>query len=76
MAFCTRSERKINLYEKENFPVGPGQYIKLPHKKVVQNRELIPFNTSYPKNNPEPFQNNPPSQNHRSLFHPSNLAPW
>ena len=49
MAFCTRSERKINLYEKENFPVGPGQYIKLPHKKVVQNRELIPFNTSYPK---------------------------
>ena len=54
MAFCIRSERKINLTDKENFPLGPGQYLKLPQKKIIPNPHMIPFGTSYPKTQHKP----------------------
>ena len=49
MAFCTRSERNINLIQKDTNPLGPGEYIKLSKKHTHHNRKHIPFNTCYPK---------------------------
>ena len=46
MAFCTRSERSINFTKKDIYP-GPGQYIKLSPKLILNNkRKFPPFFTS------------------------------
>ena len=46
MAFCVRSERNIDFNSKENFP-GPGQYIKISPKILLNNkRKFPPFFTS------------------------------
>lgn len=46
MAFCTRSERNIIFDKKEQFP-GPGQYIKLSPRIILNNkRKFPPFFTS------------------------------
>ena len=46
MAFCVRSERKIDFNTKDKFP-GPGQYIKITPKVILNNkRKFPPFFTS------------------------------
>ena len=47
MAFCTRSDRKINFEDKTNPNTGPGLYIKI--SKQVYKRNKIPFNSSTSK---------------------------
>ena len=41
MAFCIRSERNIDFKNKEKFP-GPGQYIKITPKIVLNNKRKFP----------------------------------
>ena len=41
MAFCIRSERKIDFKNKDIFP-GPGQYIKIDPKKILNNKRKFP----------------------------------
>ena len=41
MAFCVRSERNIEFNPKDNFP-GPGQYIKLSPRIVLNNKRKFP----------------------------------
>ena len=46
MAFCVRSERNLDFNSKEKFP-GPGQYIKITPKILLNNkRKFPPFFTS------------------------------
>ena len=47
MAFCYRSDRKINFEENQYPEVGPGKYLKLWKSKPKRNK--IPFNSSSPK---------------------------
>ena len=41
MAFCVRSERNIEFNPKDNYP-GPGQYIKLSPRIVLNNKRKFP----------------------------------
>ena len=41
MAFVVRSERNIELKDKDNFP-GPGQYIKISNGNKINNRRKFP----------------------------------
>ena len=61
MAFCTRSERKMEYLTKDYSDVGPGQYFQTPDKKYMIKRIHPPFHiaakrTSYFKidDNPGP----------------------
>ena len=47
MAFCVRSDRKINFEDKNNPNIGPGLYVKI--SKQVFKRNKIPFNSSTSK---------------------------
>ena len=47
MAFCVRSDRKINFEDKNNPNIGPGLYVKI--SKHVFKRNKIPFNSSTSK---------------------------
>ena len=41
MAFCVRSERNINFNSKEKYP-GPGQYLQLSSKIILNNKRKFP----------------------------------
>jgi hypothetical protein len=47
MAFCIRSDRKIDFEDNKNPNIGPGLYIKI--SKQVFKRNKIPFNSSTSK---------------------------
>ncbi len=75
MAFCVRSERKMEFQEKKPSIPGPGQYIKLSKKSKVNNKRFYPpFHTSAQRgplikinDNPGPGSYNLDSNNSNSL---------
>jgi len=46
MAFCVRSERKMDYFIKDNINVGPGQYFYDTDKNYIKNRIRPPFQMS------------------------------
>ena len=46
MAFCVRSERKMDYYKKDIINPGPGQYFQHIDKQKIKKRIHPPFNTS------------------------------
>ena len=46
MAFCIRSERKMDYFKKDILNPGPGQYFQHPEKQNIKRRIHPPFHTS------------------------------
>ena len=46
MAFCVRSERKMDYFRKDNLNPGPGQYFQDTEKQNIKKRIYPPFHTS------------------------------
>ena len=46
MAFCIRSERKMDYYKKDVINPGPGEYFQEKETKKIKNRIHPPFHTS------------------------------
>ena len=50
MAFCTRSERKMDYFKNDSSNPGPGQYFQQVEKKVIKKRIHPPFHISALRN--------------------------
>ena len=50
MAFCIRSERKMDYFKKDSSNPGPGQYFQQVEKNVIKKRIHPPFHTSALRN--------------------------
>ena len=46
MAFCVRSERKMDYFKKDSSNPGPGQYFQQIEKNAIKKRIYPPFHTS------------------------------
>ena len=59
MAFCVRSERKMDYFKKDSSNPGPGQYFQQIEKNVIKKRIYPPFHTSALRKTFAPKENIP-----------------